>query len=241
MCGGCRYFSSGDRGIIIQVGNEISERVNEKVSKMIYCIKRSEIKGITEIVHAYDSILIIYEPLVVSYISLIKRLDMVCSAIDAVELPRVEVIHIPVLYGGIYGEDIDYVAKYNGLTPEEVIDIHSEKNYLVYMIGFTPGFPYLGGMSEKISTPRLESPRERVPGGSVGIAGAQTGIYPVLSPGGWRIIGRTPLMLFDPKRDPIFLLDSGNYVRFEPINEETYNNILSEIKEGKYIVRKSFL
>jgi KipI family sensor histidine kinase inhibitor len=240
MCEGRRYFSSGDRGIIIQVGNEISERVNEKVSKMIYCIKRSEIKGIIEIVHAYDSILIIYEPLVISYISLIKRLDMVCSAIDAIELPTVEIIHIPVIYGGLYGEDIDYVAKYNGLTPEEVIDIHSGKDYLVYMIGFTPGFPYLGGMSEKISTPRLESPREKVPGGSVGIAGIQTGIYPADSPGGWRIIGRTPLMLFDPKRNPIFLLNSGNHVRFEPINEETYNNILFEIKEGKYVLRKSF-
>jgi len=186
---------------------------------------KSEIEGVIEIVNAYDSILIIYEPLVITYSGLIKRLDEVCRTMDKVELPKTEIIHIPVLYGGMYGEDIEYVADYNNLTIEEVIDIHCRKDYLVYMIGFTPGFPYLGGVSEKISVPRLEVPRERVPGGSVGIAGTQTGIYPVESPGGWRIIGRTPLVMFDPKRDPIFLLNSGNYIRFEPINEETYSNI----------------
>jgi KipI family sensor histidine kinase inhibitor len=158
-----------------------------------------------------------------------------------VKLPPAEVIHIPTLYGGAYGVDLEDVANHNGLTPEQVINIHSGTDYLVYMLGFTPGFSYLGGMSEKIATPRLESPREEISAGSVGIAGKQTGIYPISSPGGWRLIGRTPVQLFNPDRNPAVLLKAGQYVRFEAIDEKEYKAICEQIEKGAYSVRKSAL
>src|SRR5262249_50291792 len=126
--------------------------------------------------------------------------------------PRV--IEVPTIYGGEFGPDLDFVAQYHNLTPEEVIRIHSERDYRVFMLGFTPGFPYLGEVDERIATPRLDIPRKRVPAGSVGIAAKQTGIYPIESPGGWRLIGQTSLTLFDPGREPPFLIDAGDTVRF---------------------------
>ena len=236
-----KYFPSGDRGIMIEVGREISEDINRRIRQMVYCIRNRSIEGIVEIIPAYNTLLIIYNPIRNTYEELIEQLQKAWETMNEIQLPDQEVIHIPVLYGGIYGPDIDDVAAYNGLTSREIIDIHYGRDYLVYMLGFTPGFPYLGGMSERIATPRLDSPRERIPGGAVGIAGSQTGIYPIESPGGWRIIGRTPIRLFDPKRDSVFLLHAGNYIRFESIDEDTYKKISRKIEKDEYIVRKSFL
>jgi KipI family sensor histidine kinase inhibitor len=143
------------------------------------------------------------------------------------------VIEIPTLYGGDSGPDLDYVASHNGLTPEEVVQIHASGTYRIYMLGFTPGFPYLGGMDERIATPRLETPRTKISGGSVGIAGAQTGIYPIDSPGGWQIIGRTPLALYDPQREEPILLQAGESIRFVPIDQETYDRLWQETREGR--------
>lgn len=160
---------------------------------------------------------------------------------NEIKLLPIEIIHIPTLYGGKYGIDLNYVAEYNGLTPQEVIEIHCGTNYLVYMLGFTPGFPYLGGMSERIATSRLESPREKILSGSVRIAGNQTGIYPIDSPGGWRIIGRTPIKLFDINRNPVVLLKAGQYIRFEPIEEDEYRDICQKIEKNEYTIKKSLL
>ncbi|HHY76979.1 MAG TPA: 5-oxoprolinase subunit PxpB, partial [Clostridiales bacterium] len=148
-----------------------------------------------------------------------------------------KVVEIPTIYGGEYGPDIEFVAQHNNLTVDEVIEIHSSRNYLIYMLGFTPGFPYLGGMSEKIETPRLKTPRTKIPAGSVGIAGKQTGIYPIDSPGGWQLIGRTPVKLYDPLADPPVLLNAGDYVRFVPIDEKEYKSILKQVEENKYKVK----
>jgi KipI family sensor histidine kinase inhibitor len=123
-------------------------------------------------------------------------------------------VEIPVAYGGANGPDLDAVAELTGHTPDEVVAMHSGAEYLVYFLGFSPGFPYLGGLPESIAAPRLETPRRRVPAGSVAIGGQQTGVYPIASPGGWRIIGRTPLRLFDPGADPPVLLRMGDHVRF---------------------------
>src|SRR5699024_4926794 len=131
-------------------------------------------------------------------------------------------VEIPVLYGGDYGPDLDLVAHRNQLSTEEVIRIHSERDYLVYMIGFAPGFPYVGGMDERIEAPRKENPRQSIPAGSVGIAGKQTGIYPFESPGGWQIIGRTPAQLFLPESNPPTLIQPGDRLRFVPIDEAEY-------------------
>jgi inhibitor of KinA len=139
-----------------------------------------------------------------------------------------------VKYGGDYGPDIEEVAAYNKITPEDVILTHSSINYLVYMIGFTPGFPYLGEVPRSIACPRLTTPRVKVPAGSVGIAGTQTGIYSLESPGGWRLIGRTPLRLFDERSDPPSLMQAGDYIRFRSITASEYERILKEIQVGKY-------
>jgi len=144
----------------------------------------------------------------------------------AISPPRI--VEIPVSYGGVHGPDIGVVAKHSGLGPDEVIAIHSGTDYPIYMIGFTPGFCYLGGLDAQIATPRRETPRTHLPGGSVGIAECQTGVYPVDSPGGWQIIGRTPLRLFAPEREMPFLYEAGDRIRFVPISEEAFDRIHEE-------------
>ena len=143
-----------------------------------------------------------------------------------ITIPPPELFEIPVAYGGEKGPDLGFVAQHNGLTPEDVIEIHSAGTYLIYMLGFTPGFPFLGGLSERLFTPRLETPRAVVPAGSVGIANNQTGIYPIDSPGGWQLIGKTPIKLYDPKRENPILLKAGNYLKFKKISETEYQKIL---------------
>lgn len=234
-----RYLPSGDSGIILEVGNEISEELNRKIRALNYCIEKMQLKEIVEIIPTYTTILVLYNPLKTSFDGLVKKLKDIEKSINDIQLPPREVVHIPTLYGDEYGTDLKYVAEYNELTIEEVIDIHSSQNYLVYMLGFTPGFPYLGGISEKIATPRLETPREKIPAGAVGIAGNQTGIYPIDSPGGWQLIGRTPLKLFDAKRKPSVLLKAGQYIKFHPICKEEYEAICKEIKENKYETKKT--
>ena len=134
-------------------------------------------------------------------------------------MPEPRRVEIPVCYGGEYGPDLEYVAELNGRTVEEVIAIHSGADYLVYFLGFSPGFPYLGGMPESIAAPRMPAPRKRVPAGSVAIGGNQTGIYPMASPGGWRIIGRTPVRLFRADAEPAVLVEMGDHVKFVPVSK----------------------
>ena len=139
------------------------------------------------------------------------------------------VVELPVLYGGEYGPDIEKVAEHAGMAVDEMIGLHSGTGYLVYMLGFTPGFPYLGGLDDRLATPRVATPRLRIPAGSVGIAESQTGVYPLTSPGGWNIIGRTPLALFDPTREPPSLLAPGDVVRFVPLDgPEEYARVAEE-------------
>lgn len=147
------------------------------------------------------------------------------------------IVEIPVLYGGEYGPDIENIATHNNLSIEEVIKIHTSGEYLVYMLGFTPGFPYLGGMDKRIATPRLKTPRTKIPGGSVGIAGEQTGVYPIESPGGWQLLGRTPLNFFDPNNEKPFLINAGEYIKFVQISEEEYHKIIEQIKNKTYVVK----
>ena len=155
-------------------------------------------------------------------------------SLSSIPIPPPTVIEIPVLYGGEMGPDIENVAEHNHKTVEEVIKIHTSEEYLIYMIGFIAGFPYLGGMSKEIATPRLKSPRVKIEGGSVGIAGEQTGIYPVASPGGWQLIGRTPLKLYDADREKPVLLEAGQYIKFAAVTEEEYKKIEKEVEDGTY-------
>lgn len=229
-----KYMASGDSALNMEFGDSITEEINTKIRAMTLAIEKNKIDGIIELVPTYRSLLIHYNSLVIDYDKLVCFLKELEKSIDVIELPAPEVIEIPTLYGGEYGPDIENVASYNHLTIDEVIKIHTSREYLIYMLGFTPGFAYLGGMSEEIATPRLTSPRTKIPAGSVGIAGGQTGIYPIASPGGWQLIGTTPLDLFNPTREIPILLKAGNYILFKSINEDEYIKIKKEIMSGTY-------
>ncbi len=229
-----KYLICGDRALNMEFGNVINEEVNKKIRAVTTLIENNKISGINEVVPTYRSLMIHYNPLIIDFEELVKLLKRIEENINNIELLSPETIEIPVLYGGLYGPDIENVARHNNLSVKEVINIHTSAKYLIYMLGFTPGFPYLGGMDKRISTPRLSSPRTKIPAGSVGIAGEQTGVYPMQSPGGWQLIGSTPVELFNPERENPILLKSGNYIVFKSIDEDEYMKIKEEIKNNTY-------
>lgn len=228
----CKFV--GDRSILVKFEEEISWEVNEKVRGLNFMLQESSLPEIVDIIPAYCSLLIIYDPFTTDRENLLKKVQRLTEDIKTIELPKPREITIPVKYGDEEGPDLEFVADYNDLTIKEVIDIYSTAEYRVFMLGFTPGFPYLGGMSKKISTPRLKEPRKSIPGGSVGIAGEQTGIYPISSPGGWRIIGKTPLNLFDVEKDPAFLLSVGDIIKFTSVKKEKYEEIKNKVNFGEF-------
>jgi KipI family sensor histidine kinase inhibitor len=209
------------------------------VRRLLLAIQNVRIPGVIETVPAYRSLLIHYDPLKISSTELRDRLETLEQSAEDSEFPRPTVTEIPTVYGNEYGPDLEFVAKHHGLTPEEAVQIHTSTTYLIYMIGFLPGQPYLGGMSPRIATPRLETPRSKVLRGSVGIAGNLTGIYAVESPGGWQIIGRTPIRLFDPHKEPPALLQAGNYVTFVRITLQEYTRIEEMLQQGTYKVKET--
>lgn len=237
------YGPAGDNGIILRFGKEISPIINQQIRGYQLLLEtHSDIfPEILEVIPAYTTLLILYDPILCSYGALLTKLRELTEKLKETQIPGAKILHIPVLYGSEYGPDLSFVAEHNHLSQEQVISIHTESPYLIYMIGFTPGFPYLGGMSEKIATPRLQVPRQKIPPGSVGIAGSQTGIYPIESPGGWQLIGRTPLRLFDLNRSPQALLRAGDYIRFIAIDQREYDEIIDLVERGKYRVKTTIL
>jgi KipI family sensor histidine kinase inhibitor len=199
---------------------------------MSLAVKKEPFDGLLEVIPTYRSFLILYDPMVTHPARIMKSLYGLERRLDSIQVPPPNTIEIPVCYGGEFGPDMEFVATTHGLSIEEVIRIHSEPLYQIYMIGFTPGYPFLGGLSESLVTPRLETPRTLVPAGSVGIAANQTGIYPIASPGGWRIIGRTPFTLFDPTREDPFLYRAGDFIQFKPISEAEYAKMAPGTGEG---------
>jgi len=209
-----RLLPAGDAALVVELGDTIDPAINRRVHALAHTLAAMAVPGVIESVPAYRSLLVHYDPLVLSYA---QAREAAAAALGrCADLPPQEprTVEIPTAYGGEYGPDLAYVASYHGLSVEEVVRLHSGAIYTVYMLGFTPGFPYLGGLPPQLATPRLATPRTVVPAGSVGIAGPQTGIYPLSSPGGWQIIGRTPAVLFDPQRDPPALVQPGERVRF---------------------------
>ena len=220
-------YPCGDCAVTLQIGAEISEQVNREVVCALNALRKADIIGVVELVPTYTSICIHYDPAMLSYETLQRTIGQIkINLSEDNQEATGRIVEIPVCYGGEYGPDLSFVAQHNGLTPEDVIKRHSEGEYLVYMLGFLPGFAYMGGMDASIACPRLESPRTKIPAGSVGIAGTQTGIYPLSSPGGWQLIGRTPLKMFAIHGDQTqFALSAGDRVRFVPITEETYREM----------------
>lgn len=225
-----RFLPCGDQAVTVEWGSTINEHINRQVHAFARKVEALSHPAITEVVPTYRSATVHYRPEVLSYEELKHLLAPLAqgSAEEAEELPVVE---IPVCYGGEYGPDLLEVAQRCSLTPEEVIARHTAPTYRIYMLGFTPDFPYLGGMDPSIAAPRRKEPRIHIPAGSVGIAGEQTGVYPIVSPGGWQLIGRTPLRLFDPRKEQPILLSAGAGIRFVPIDEEAFRKM--EEKEGE--------
>ncbi|MDN5331519.1 MAG: inhibitor of KinA [Tepidanaerobacteraceae bacterium] len=232
-----KILPAGDRAIVVEYGDEISEECNAKVLNLCNFMKNSKVDGIISMIPTYRSLLIKYNPLKIDFEKISEYVKAASNEKAGEYAFKPKVIEIPVTYGGEFGPDLDFVAEYHKITPEEVIRIHVEPLYRIYMLGFTMGFAYLGGMSEKIATPRLETPREKIEAGSVGIAGSQTGIYPLDSPGGWRLIGKTPVKLYDPKRENPILLEAGNYIKFVRIGPDEFFSIKEEVEKGMYQIK----
>lgn len=229
-----KIIQVSETSLIVEFAGEINEETNKKIRVFCEYLENNHFYWLIEYIPYFCSVSIVYNPLLIKekkpfdfvgdYIKhILSNLDFSCEYEE-------KIIEIPVCYSLEYGPDIQYVAEVNNLTVDEVINIHSSGRYLVYMIGFTPGFPYLGGMSEKLYTPRRKTPRTAIPEGSVGIAGMQTGIYPIETPGGWQIIGRTPLKLFDLKRKNKTLLTCGDIVKFYPISTREFLRLKEKIE-----------
>jgi inhibitor of KinA len=229
-----RFLSGGDRAVFIEFGDVIDPEANQRVVALKHAVETAHIPGVIELVPTYRSLLVYFEPLQISASELREAICRLHHAATVQEQPRRKLVKIPVAYGGDFGPDLDVVAKHNNLRAEEVIRMHSRARYLIYMLGFMPGFPYLGGLSPEIATPRKTTPRLKTPAGSVGIAGNQTGIYPTESPGGWQIVGRTPLKLFEPSREPPALLQAGDYLTFVRITPEEFVAIEKTARNGTY-------
>lgn len=218
----------GDCAISIDFGQVIDPKINRHIRQIIEQIKDLQLDGIIELVPTYCALLVQYDAMVYSYSDICRILEPTLqeSVMDSAN-ELVTIVEIPTVYGGEFGPDLEFVGSHNHISEAEVVSIHSGTDYLVYMLGFIPGFTYLGGMDLRIATPRLSSPRTLIPAGSVGIAGEQTGTYPSDSPGGWQIIGRTPVTMYDMSKKQAALLRAGDYVRYVPIDENTFHRIKS--------------
>ncbi len=235
-----RHLPAGDQGLVVEFGCQIDEGLHRKVRALCFAIEKQvaigEIQGIREIVPTYRSLIILYDSLRVSYGELAEKLIPLEGQLEKMVLPEPQVIEVPTVYGGEFGPDLARIAAHTGLTEGEIIQKHTQQPYLIYMLGFISGFPYLGGMDSALDTPRLEIPRKRIEAGSVGIAGKQTGIYPESSPGGWNLIGRTALKLFDPSSPSPALLKSGDLLKFVAVetlsdsSDEVQNKVVSRVK-----------
>ena len=232
-----KFLSSGDSAITVEFGNEISADINACVHALDKALRKKNILGIVETVPTFRSLLIIYDPCITGGEKLKAKITKLCGDLEASSEGRKRIIEIPVLYGGEYGEDLKDVAEINKLTEDEVVKIHSGTDYLIYMLGFLPGFAYLGGLDPRLHTPRLDSPRTCIPAGSVGIGGAQTGVYPLASPGGWQLLGRTPVSVFDRQRQEPILYRAGDLVHFVPISPAEYEEIARAVAAGTYTVQ----
>jgi inhibitor of KinA len=223
-----RLAPLGDSAITVEFGNEIDPHINTCVIAFAATVTQQKWKGILDIVPTYRSVTIYFDPLHWNVSALRNRLKNVpCLRSDGMS-PDGTLHTIPVLYGGDWGPDLEDLAAFAGLLPAETITLHTSVRYRVYMLGFSPGFPYLGRVPEQLAMPRLSTPRTKVPAGSVGIADRQTGIYPSSTPGGWRLIGRTPMSLYCKSKSTPFLLKAGDLVQFNSIDQEEFDRLNSE-------------
>nr|WP_255437449.1 5-oxoprolinase subunit PxpB [Thalassobacillus sp. CUG 92003] len=216
----------GDQGLLVRIGNRIAPEFHQRV-KYVYeqLLKRKDLY-IEELVPAYTTLAVYYDTTSIAKDKLSEEITAIYQSRPKESSSQSrEIVTIPACYGGDAAPDLNELAAYLNVSEQDVIDRHSSSEYLIYMMGFLPGFPYLGGMDARLATPRKATPRDKVPPGSIGIAGEQTGIYPIESPGGWNLIARTPINLFDPSKKQPFPIEMGQYIRFEPISTEEFEAI----------------
>lgn len=229
-----KIYTEGDSSLLIVFGEEISPEINGRITATVKMLKQQHIVGIVDMIPSYCALLINYNPQVISYGKIRERIEAVMAIDLKGEKHAKRIYEIPVCYGGEYGPDLGTIAQHAGISEEEVIRIHTSRDYLIYMLGFLPGFCYLGGLDERIHTPRLANPRIRIREGSVGIGGSATGIYPMDSPGGWQLMGLTPVKTYDPRREKPILLEAGDYIRFVQIDEDEFERIRILSEKGEY-------
>src|SRR6202163_3130000 len=212
--GVARFQPASDNSLLIYFDQHISLAAHQQVAKLLRLLELQPLAGIRNLNPAYCSILVKFDALKFRHVELEALLIPYLDRLDEVRLPEPRQLEIPVCYGGDYGPDLANVSTMHGLTPQQVIDLHTSATYIVYFLGFAPGFAYLGGLPDALVTPRLPKPRRSVPPGSVGIAGSHSGVYPFATPGGWRVLGRTPIAVFRPDRSGMSFLSIGDRVRF---------------------------
>jgi inhibitor of KinA len=218
-----RFRAASDQALLVYVGEEIGLPAHERVLKLLRALEAKPPAWLRNIQPAYCSLLVTFDLAAVDHDEVEAALRRFEERAEALPPRKPRLVEIPVCYGGEFGPDLEDVAKLHGLTPHQVIDCHCSQVYYAYFLGFAPGFAYLGDLLEKIATPRLETPRKQVAAGSVAIAGKQTAVYPFATPGGWRLVGRTPLKLFDGRRKNPAFISIGDHVRFRPISREDYD------------------
>jgi inhibitor of KinA len=213
-----QFKPASDQSLLVYFGRKITLRAHHGVRKLLQLLEAEPIEGVRNLHPAYCSLLVVFDALKLRHGELTAILRDYLRRLGTVRLPGPRKHEIPTCYGGEFGPDLNEVARLHGMTPDQVVALHASITYVVYFLGFVPGFAYLGGLPESLATPRLATPRRSTPPGSVGIGDNQTGIYPFATPGGWRVIGRTPLAMFRPDRNNMSLLTIGDRVRFTPIS-----------------------
>lgn len=229
-----RLLAAGDLSVSVEFGNEISREVNTRVRALEYLIQQKAIPGIIETVPTFRALLVYYDPLVIGWETLLAALRELIPQARPEALPPSRLVELPCCYGGELGFELEQAAKKLELTPEELVQLHAGAEFVVYFIGFTPGLPYMVGMPERLTIPRLDTPRTKTPAGSVGIGGGQCCIYPVESPGGFWILGRTPLRLYNPAHEDPVLLRPGDRVRFRIVDRAEFERISTAVEDGTY-------
>ena len=229
-----KILPAGESCLFVEFGEIVSRELNARVTALKAALEAAPLPGVTELVPTYRSLAVNFDPLTVDLAALKARLKDKAAALGECEAQSGVTVRVPACFGGEYGPDLADVAAHCGLDEDEVVRRYCASPLYCYMNGFTPGFPYLGGMDESLTTPRLTSPRTAIPAGSVAIGGAQAGAYSLASPGGWRIIGRVPFPLYDAGRDPSTVIRAGMNVRFYPVSRERFDEIARDERRGAY-------
>ena len=232
-----RVLPCGDRAVSVELGDEISREVNARVLALEYLLRQGALPGVTETVPSFRALLVYYDPFAVDYDELIRGLRALAARARPDALPPARTVELPCCYGGDAGFELEAAAARLGLGPDEVVTLHASADYFVDFIGFTPGLPYLSGMPERLHIPRLETPRLKTPPGSVSIGGMQCCIYSVESPGGFWVLGRTPVPLYDPAAADPILLRAGDRVRFRAIDRAEFVAITAAVTAGTFAPR----